>query len=215
MKTAVVVFPGSNCDRDLARALETISGQECLRVWHQEATLPDVDFVGLPGGFSYGDYLRCGALAAVSPIVKDLKKRAAQGLPMIGICNGFQILCETGILPGMLMPNGSGRFIHRDVRLQVASNKGPFLEGYRQGRFVDFSIAHHDGAYQADDETLQALEGEGRIAFTYADNPNGSARDIAAILSANHRILGLMPHPERHMDGDGKRFFGAVLGALS
>ena len=215
MKTAVIVFPGSNCDRDLAVALEAVTGHKCLRVWHQETTLPDVDFVGLPGGFSYGDYLRCGALAAVSPIVQDLKKHADAGKPMIGICNGFQILCETGILPGMLMANAGGRFIHRDERLRVASGKGPFFKGYSKGAQVDFSIAHHDGSYQADAATLDALADEERIAFTYANNPNGSVGDIAGILSENHRVLGLMPHPERHMDGDGKRFFEAALGAVS
>ena len=181
MKTAVIVFPGSNCDRDLALALEMVTGQTCQRVWHQETTLPDVDFVGLPGGFSYGDYLRCGALAAVSPIIQDLKKRADAGLPIIGICNGFQILCETGILPGMLMPNIGGRFIHRDERLMVLSGQGPFFHGHRPGAILDFSIAHHDGSYQADAQTLDQLADEDRIALTYANNPNGSARDIAGV----------------------------------
>ena len=215
MKTAVIVFPGSNCDRDLAESLEAVSGHPCTRVWHQETKLPDVDFVGLPGGFSYGDYLRCGALAAVSPIITDLKAKVADGLPAIGICNGFQILCETGILPGMLMANAKGRFVHRDEPLKIASTNGPFLKHQTKGAQINFSVAHHDGSYQADDETLDQLEQEGRIAFTYEDNPNGSARDIAGILSENGRVLGLMPHPERHMEGDGRRFFEAALGALS
>ena len=214
MKTAVITFPGSNCDRDLAESLEAVTGQPCTRVWHEETALPEVDFVGLPGGFSYGDYLRGGALAAVSPIVQDLKAKAAEGLPVIGICNGFQILCEAGILPGMLMANTSGRFVHRDVTLRVESDAGPFLKHQSKGTNLRFSVAHQDGCYQGDDDTLNRLSGEGRIAFTYRDNPNGSACDIAGITSANHRVLGLMPHPERHMAGDGKRFFEAALGAL-
>lgn len=215
MKTAVIVFPGSNCDRDLAESLEAVTGQPCARFWHQESELPDVDFVGLPGGFSYGDYLRCGALAAVSPIIADLKAKVAEGLPVIGICNGFQILCETGILPGMLMANAKGRFVHRDETLKIESDAGPFLKHQSKGGRITFSVAHHDGSYQADEETLDQLADEGRIAFTYTDNPNGSVRDIAGIMSENHRVLGLMPHPERHMVGDGKRFFEAALGALS
>ena len=215
MKTGVIVFPGSNCDRDLALSLERVSGQPCQRIWHQETDLPPLDLIGLPGGFSYGDYLRCGALAAASPIVSALKSKVAEGLPLIGICNGFQILCETGILPGMLMPNVGGRFVHRDETLIVQSNKGPFLHHQTPGAKLTFSVAHHDGSYQADEETLNRLEGEGRVAFTYTNNPNGSARDIAGILSENHRVLGLMPHPERHMDGDGGRFFDAAIGVLS
>ncbi|MGB0785154.1 MAG: phosphoribosylformylglycinamidine synthase subunit PurQ [Alphaproteobacteria bacterium] len=215
MKTAVIVFPGSNCDRDLAESLEAVTGQQCIRVWHREPELPDVDFVGLPGGFSYGDYLRCGALAATSPIIRDLKTKVAKGLPVIGICNGFQILCETGILPGMLMGNKHGRFVHRDETLKVESVKGPFFERHMLGAKLDFSVAHHDGSYQADEEILDKLEDQGRIAFSYTNNPNGSARNIAGILSANHKVLGLMPHPERHMGGDGKRFFEAAIGALS
>ena len=205
MKTAVIVFPGSNCDRDLALALEAVTGQPCQRVWHQETTLPNVDFVGLPGGFSYGDYLRCGALAAVSPIIKDLKKTLKAGLPMIGICNGFQILCETGILPGMLMPNAGGRFIHRDERLQVASGTGPFFQGIALGPRWIF---HRASRWVVSNRftNIGQLKGDGRIALTYADNPNGSVQDIAGILSTNHRILGLMPHPERHMEGMANAF---------
>ena len=215
MKTAVIVFPGSNCDRDLAEALEAVTGQPCTRVWHAETTLPKVDLVGLPGGFSFGDYLRCGALAATSPILDDVRAKTAQGLPLIGICNGFQILCEAGILPGMLMGNRDGRFIHHDVSLQVASDQGPFFKAYDLGARLNFSVAHHDGSYQADAETLNRLEGEGCLALTYEVNPNGSARGIAGILSANHRVLGLMPHPERHMAGDGRRFFASALDALA
>lgn len=216
MKTAVIVFPGSNCDRDLAESLAAVSGQACLRLWHREPRLPDgIDLVGLPGGFSYGDYLRCGALAATSPIVADLVNKVAGGLPVIGICNGFQILCEARILPGMLMANTGGRFVHRDETLRVETNAGPFFKHQHKGRHLTFSLAHHDGCYQADASTLDQLAQEGRIAFTYTNNPNGSARDIAGILSENHRVLGLMPHPERHMDADGKRFFEAAMEALT
>ena len=215
MKTAVIIFPGSNCDRDLAESLEAVTGLPCIRVWHRETTLPKVDLVGLPGGFSYGDYLRCGALAATSPIIQDVQAKAKQGLPIIGICNGFQILCEAGILPGMLMRNRHGRFIHQDASLRVASDLGPFLKAYSIGDRLRFSIAHHDGSYQADTRTLDQLADEGRIALTYETNLNGSERNIAGILSANHRVLGLMPHPERHMAGDGQRFFKAVLEAVT
>ena len=215
MKTGVLVFPGSNCDRDLALSLERVTGKPCQRIWHQETTLPSLDLVGVPGGFSYGDYLRCGALAAASPIMRDIRTKAARGLPILGICNGFQILCEAGVLPGMLMPNISGRFIHRDVVLQVQSTKGPFLRHQTLGSHLTFSVAHHDGSYQADEATLTKLQDEYRIAFTYKNNPNGSAWDIAGILSENHRVLGLMPHPERHMDGDGQRFFEALVEVLS
>ena len=153
MKTAVIVFPGSNCDRDLAESLELVTGEPCQRIWHQETELPeDIDLVGLPGGFSYGDYLRCGALAATSPIIETLRERVAQGLAVIGICNGFQILCETGLLPGMLMPNAKGRFVHRDETLRIESTQGPFLSAQTQGAEMTFSVAHHDGSYQADVE---------------------------------------------------------------
>ena len=215
MKTAVIVFPGSNCDRDLAESLEAVSAHPCIRVWHQETQIPAVDFVGLPGGFSYGDYLRCGALAATSPIIADLRVKAANGLPIIGICNGFQILCEAGILPGALLPNAGGRFIHRDETLRIEGQGGPFFQHQPQGGQLRFSIAHHEGSYHSDEQTLDKLEDEGRIAFRYLDNPNGSARHIAGVLSENRRVLGLMPHPERHMNGDGRRFFEAALGALS
>ena len=200
MKTAVIVFPGSNCDRDMAVALREATGREPAMVWHRETDLPDVDLVAVPGGFSYGDYLRSGAMAARSPIMRDVVEKAGKGLAVLGVCNGFQILTETGLLPGALMRNANLDFICRDVDLVVENAQTMFSSRYEQGGTIRIPVAHHDGNYFADDETLRRLRGEDRVAFTYRDPVNGSVEDIAGILSENRRVLGLMPHPERAVD---------------
>ena len=220
MRAAVIVFPGSNCDRDLAVAFRT-AGAEVAMVWHKETELPaGTDLVGLPGGFSYGDYLRCGAIAAQSPICGAVRAHAGRGGYVLGICNGFQILTETGLLPGALLRNAGLHYVCRTVGLDVATTQSAFTEGYREGARLAIPIAHHDGNYVADPETLAALRGEDRIAFRYADNPNGSADDIAGILSENRRVLGMMPHPERaaepvHGGTDGAALFASLAGALA
>ncbi len=215
MKAAVVVFPGSNCDRDLAVAFEQ-AGFDVSMVWHKDSALPEgIDIVGVPGGFSYGDYLRCGAIAAQSPICRSVVEHTQRGGYAIGICNGFQILTETGILPGALLRNAGLKYICRTVGLKVETADSVFTQGYNTGDVVGVPIAHHDGNYFADAETLKALKGEDRVAFTYTDNPNGSAEDIAGILSANRRVLGMMPHPERAADdGHGGTDGAAVFRAL-
>ncbi|MDO6725426.1 phosphoribosylformylglycinamidine synthase subunit PurQ [Cognatishimia sp. 1_MG-2023] len=216
MKAAVIVFPGSNCDRDLAVAFER-AGADVTMVWHKDSTLPaGVDIVGVPGGFSYGDYLRCGAIAANSPICKAVVKHAEAGGYAMGICNGFQILTETGLLPGALRRNAGLKYICRTVGLQVATSDSAFTSAYAKGDTIDIPIAHHDGNYFADDETLARLQGDDRVAFTYAENPNGSVADIAGVLSANRRVLGMMPHPERAADAghggtDGTAMFSALM----
>ncbi|MGH1446654.1 MAG: phosphoribosylformylglycinamidine synthase subunit PurQ [Cognatishimia sp.] len=216
MKAAVIVFPGSNCDRDLAVAFER-AGADVTMVWHKDSTLPaGVDIVGVPGGFSYGDYLRCGAIAANSPICKAVVKHAEAGGYAMGICNGFQILTETGLLPGALRRNAGLKYICRTVGLQVAASESAFTSAYAKGDTIDIPIAHHDGNYFADDETLARLQGDDRVAFTYAENPNGSVADIAGVLSANRRVLGMMPHPERAADAghggtDGTAMFSALM----
>lgn len=200
MRAAVVTFPGSNCDRDLAVAFESV-GFEVHRVWHKDTSLPDgLDVIGLPGGFSFGDYLRCGAIAANAPICREVKTFAERGGHVLGICNGFQILLETGLLPGALMRNSNLHFVCKPVRLRVESDASPYTASYGVGREVTIPIAHHDGNYQADTGTLARLDGDGRVAFRYLDNPNGSAGAVAGILSENHRVLGMMPHPERSID---------------
>lgn len=222
MKSAVVVFPASNCDRDAAVALEQITGEKPHMVWHGDVELPDVDLIVLPGGFAYGDYLRCGAMAAHSRIVRDVKAKAEEGVAVLGICNGFQVLTEAGLLPGALMRNASLKFVCRPVGLVVEETQSTFTRRYNKGEAVYFPVAHHDGNYFADDDTLDRLEGENRIVFRYAEgqNPNGSARDIAGILNEKRNVLGLMPHPERACDPllggtDGQKLFKSLLETLS
>ncbi|WCM29387.1 phosphoribosylformylglycinamidine synthase subunit PurQ [Sphingomonas sp. QA11] len=217
MKTAVIVFPGSNCDRDIAVALEAITGVKPAMVWHGETSLPDgVGLVALPGGFSYGDYLRSGAVAARSPIMRAVVEAADSGLPVLGICNGFQVLTEAGLLPGALMRNEGLDFVCRDVELTVANAQSAFTSRYGQGETITVPVAHHDGNYFADAETLDRLEGEGRVAFRYAGQVNGSARKIAGVLNAAGNVLGMMPHPERRIEAahgglDGRRLFEGLL----
>jgi phosphoribosylformylglycinamidine synthase I len=219
MKAAVITFPGSNCDRDLAVAFEQ-AGAQVVRIWHKDTALPaGVDVVGIPGGFSFGDYLRCGAIAASSPVGQAVAAFAGRGGHVLGICNGFQVLTEMGLLPGALMRNAGLRFVCRTVGLRVASNDSAYTAGWGRGDAIRLPIAHHDGNYTADPETLARLHGEDRIAFTYADNPNGSMADVAGVLSPNRRVLGLMPHPERAIDpalggADGSVLFRSLLGAF-
>ncbi len=220
MRAAVVVFPGSNCDRDLATALRN-AGAEVEMIWHKDSDLPQgVDIVGVPGGFSFGDYLRCGAIAANSPICKAVTAHAERGGYVLGVCNGFQVLTETGLLPGALLRNMNQHYICRTVGLEVATSASAYTEGYNAGQTIAVPIAHHDGNYFADEATLDMLEAEDRVAFRYTDNPNGSLRDIAGILSENRRVLGMMPHPERaadeaHGGTDGAALFRALTGALA
>jgi phosphoribosylformylglycinamidine synthase len=219
-RAAVVTFPGSNCDRDLAVALEKVSGTPPIRVWHGDAELPDgLDFIGLPGGFSYGDYLRCGAMAARSPIVRAVVEAATKGVPVLGVCNGFQVLTESGLLPGALMRNAQLTFVCRTVPLVVENSQSLFTGGYEQGATIMLPVAHHDGNYFADEATLDRLEGEGRVAFRYGDNCNGSQRAIAGVLNQTGNVLGMMPHPERAIEpelggSDGRALFESAVGAL-
>ncbi|HXO90649.1 MAG TPA: phosphoribosylformylglycinamidine synthase subunit PurQ [Stellaceae bacterium] len=228
MRIVVLIFPGSNRERDLCAALALVTGREPVRVWHRDTTMPKCDLVVLPGGFAYGDYLRCGAMAAHSPIMRDVRERAADGVPILGICNGFQILTEAGMLPGALLPNRSLRFTCRDIHLRVENNQTIFTCGYAAGQTIRVPVAHHDGNYTADAETLDRLEDQGLVAFRYcgldgdlseAVNFNGSARAIAGILSDSRTVLGLMPHPENATDPllggtDGRAFFDGLIGAL-
>jgi len=217
MKTAVIVFPGSNCDRDLAVALETVTGTAPAMVWHGDDALPEgLGLVAVPGGFSYGDYLRSGAIAARSPIMRAVVEQAGRGLPVLGVCNGFQVLTEAGLLPGALMRNGGLNFVCRDVALTVENAQSAFTSRYDAGETIRVPVAHHDGNYFADADTLDRLEGEGRVAFRYGEPVNGSARNIAGILNAAGNVLGMMPHPERkietaHGGTDGRRLFEGVL----
>ncbi|HEX8261779.1 MAG TPA: phosphoribosylformylglycinamidine synthase subunit PurQ [Allosphingosinicella sp.] len=220
MKSAVIVFPGSNCDRDLAVAIEAVTGSRPAMVWHRETELPaGLDLVAVPGGFSYGDYLRSGAMAARSAIMRAVGEAAARGVPVLGVCNGFQILTEAGLLPGALMRNAGLHFVCRDVPLKVENSQTAFTSRYEAGEAITIPVAHHDGNYQADPETLDRLEGEGRVAFRYADEVNGSARGIAGIVSEAGNVLGMMPHPERmvepaHGGADGRRLFEGLLEAV-
>ena len=217
MKTAVIVFPGSNCDRDLAVAFEQATGQAPHMVWHQETSLPDgIDLIGVPGGFSYGDYLRSGAMAAQSPVMRAVSDAAADGRYVLGICNGFQVLTESGLLPGALMRNAGISFVCRDVKLTVANTQSAFTNLYDAGEDIVVPVAHHDGNYFADSDTLDRLEGDGRVAFRYAEDVNGSARNIAGVLSAAGNVLGMMPHPERMTEAvqggsDGRRLFEGLI----
>jgi len=221
MKTAVIVFPGSNCDRDLAVALEAMTGRPAEMVWHGETSLPQgICFIGVPGGFSYGDYLRSGAMAARSPVMRAVVDAANRGVPVFGVCNGFQILTETGLLPGALMRNAGIRFVCRDVKLAVANAQTVFTSHYAAGEEIMIPVAHHDGNYFADNETLDRIEGEGRVAFRYAEPVNGSARDIAGLVNAAGNVLGMMPHPERRIEAahggtDGRRLFEGLLEAVA
>ena len=229
MKAAVIVFPGSNCDRDVMVALEASAGRAPAMVWHNEQALPACDLIVLPGGFAHGDYLRAGAMAARSAVMADVVRRAKAGVPVLAICNGFQVACEAGLLPGALMRNAGLRFVCRWVSLRVEEAESPFTAGYRAGQVVRMPIAHHDGNYFADPETLARLEGEGLVAFRYVDgdsetgdgaNPNGSLADIAGILNPARTVLGLMPHPERAAEpalggADGRIVFDALVEALA
>ncbi len=220
MKAAVIVFPGSNCDRDLADAITKVTGAAPQMIWHAETELPEgLDFIGIPGGFSYGDYLRSGAMAARSPVMQAVVAAAGEGRTVLGICNGFQVLTETGLLPGALMRNAGLNFVCREVRLEVVNSQSIFTSRYAAGETVTIPVAHHDGNYFADAETLARLEGEGRVAFRYAEPVNGSARNIAGILNDAGNVLGMMPHPERLIEDaqggtDGRRLFEAVQAAL-
>jgi phosphoribosylformylglycinamidine synthase len=212
MKSAVIVFPGSNCDRDAARALERLSGKPAAMVWHKDTTLPEgTDLVVLPGGFSYGDYLRSGAMAAKSPVMRAVVDHAERGGLVLGICNGFQVLTETRLLPGALGRNIGLKFSCKDVPLAIANGNTRFTRAYREARDTEIPIAHGDGRYIADDATLDELEGEGRVVFRYLDNPNGSMRDIAGIVNARGNVMGMMPHPERASDPVLGRTGGAAV----
>lgn len=229
MKAAVIVFPGSNCDRDVQVALRQSMGSEPVMVWHKDRDFEKVDLIVLPGGFSYGDYLRCGAMAGKSPVMKEVVARANKGVAVLGICNGFQVLTECGLVPGVLMRNADLRFVCRDVNIKVESSQSLFTAKYEQGQAIRIPVAHHDGNYYADDDTLNAMEERGQIAFRYCDaggavndtaNPNGSQRNIAGIYNETKTVLGLMPHPERLSDprlggNDGRGMFDGLVEALS
>ena len=221
MKSAVIVFPGSNCDRDLAEAIRLVSGKAPEMVWHRSNELPEgLDLIAIPGGFSYGDYLRSGAMAAQSPVMQAVKSAADRGVAVLGVCNGFQILTEAGLLPGALMRNAGINFVCRDVPLKVENSQSAFTSRYGSGEEIIIPVAHHDGNYQADQETLDRLEGEGRIAFRYLDECNGSARNIAGIINEGGNVLGMMPHPERmvetaHGRTDGRRLFEGLVESVS
>jgi phosphoribosylformylglycinamidine synthase subunit PurQ / glutaminase len=227
MRASVIVFPGSNCDRDVKVALERITDGHVNMVWHADSEVPESDLIVLPGGFAYGDYLRTGAMAAHSRIMRDVVAKAKAGTPLIGICNGFQVLCEAGLLPGVLLRNASLKFVCKDVWLRVEETATPFTSHYALGEVIRLPVAHGEGNYFADPDTLNALENEGRVVFRYVDetgnrtpaaNPNGSQHNIAGICDSTRRVLGLMPHPERLIEpllggADGCRMFESVLAA--
>jgi phosphoribosylformylglycinamidine synthase subunit PurQ / glutaminase len=228
MRACVIVFPGSNCDRDVKVALEAVSGQPVHMVWHGETSIPASDLIVLPGGFAFGDYLRCGAMAAHSPVMRDVVAKAKVGMPVLGICNGFQVLTETGLLPGVLMRNASLKFVCKDVHLRVEQTDTLYTNRYGKGEVIRIPIAHGDGNYFADTATLQSLEAEGQVVFRYVDragmvardaNPNGAQHAIAGICDKTRRILGMMPHPERLSEPllggvDGRRLFESIIGKL-
>jgi phosphoribosylformylglycinamidine synthase subunit PurQ / glutaminase len=222
MRAAVIQFPGSNCDRDMAVALDQVAGNAQTRiVWHKETSLPEgLDLVAIPGGFSFGDYLRCGAIAARSPIARAIVDFANRGGYVLGVCNGFQVLTETGLLPGALLRNAGLKYICKTVPLQVETTDSAFSAGYEAKQRINIPIAHHDGNYTADAQTVARLQAEDRVAFTYLDNPNGSVADIAGVLSENRRVLGMMPHPERIADPalggtDGAALFRALANRMT
>ena len=229
MKAAIVVFPGSNCDRDVQVALRQSMGSEPLMVWHGDASLPSVDLIVVPGGFSYGDYLRSGAMAAKSPVMNDVVSKANKGVPTLGICNGFQILTECGLLPGVLMRNAKLKFICKDVHLRTEVNESAFTSNYSQGQIIRIPIAHHDGNYFAEEATIERMEDNDCIAFRYVDangnqgngsNPNGSCNDIAGVFNETRTVLGMMPHPERLSDpklggNQGRLMFDGLVKTLS
>lgn len=228
MKSAVVTFPASNCNRDMFDALEKITGQRPHEIWHQDTDIPDVDLIALPGGFSFGDYLRCGAMAARSPAIKGVMAHAERGGNVIGVCNGFQVLTEMGLLPGALMRNRSLKFVCKTVQLKVENASGTYTNAYADGQVINIPVAHHDGNYFADDETLARLEDNGQVTFRYVDpsgeatkaaNPNGSQHNIAGITNERGNILGMMPHPERLIEDaqggiDGRGFFESIINTL-
>jgi phosphoribosylformylglycinamidine synthase len=218
MKSAVIVYPGINRERDLARALELVTGTAPYMVWHDDAEIPDVDLIAVPGGFSYGDYLRCGAIAGQARITADLKKKAAKGVRVFGVCNGFQILTEIGLLPGALLRNAHLKFVCKEVKLEVVNSRTAFTNAYAQGQIIRCPVAHHDGNYFADEGTISKLEDEHRVVFRYAQgtNPNGSINDIAGIINEKGNVLGMMPHPENlveplHGGLDGRGIFESLL----
>lgn len=229
MKSAVVTFPASNCNRDMFDALEKITGQRPHEIWHQDTEIPNVDLIALPGGFSFGDYLRCGAMAARSPAIKAVAAHAKRGGNVIGVCNGFQVLTEMGLLPGALMRNRSLKFVCKTVQLKVENENSTYTNAYNQGQVINIPVAHHDGNYFADDETLTRIEDNGQVAFRYVNhsgdatkeaNPNGSQNNIAGIMNERGNILGMMPHPERLIEDaqggtDGRGFFDSIINSLN
>ncbi|WP_193181550.1 phosphoribosylformylglycinamidine synthase subunit PurQ [Nisaea sediminum] len=229
MKSAIIVFPGTNRERDMAVALQQASGKAPHMVWHRDTDIPDVDLIVVPGGFSYGDYLRAGAIAAHSPVLRSLKEKADKGVPVMGVCNGFQVLTETGLLPGVLMRNAGLKFICRNVGMRVETSQSLFTGGYEDGQVLSIPVAHHDGNYFADERTLDEIEQNGQVAFRYVDengemnaagNPNGSARSIAGVFNKEKTVLGFMPHPENAIDSavggtDGRGLFDGLVRALS
>ena len=221
MKAAVIQFPGSNCDRDMQVAIQQEMEAETILHWHADANLPmDLDFIAIPGGFSYGDYLRSGAMAARSPVMASVIKAADRGVPILGVCNGFQILTESGLLPGALMRNKDQNYICRNVTLNIANNQSIFTRGYKKSSQISIPIAHHDGNYFADEATIKSLQDDDRIAFTYHDNVNGSQANIAGVLNKNANVLGMMPHPERAIDirhggTDGLKLFRSLVRELA
>ena len=222
MKSAVVQLPGLNRDRDMIAALTKISGHAPVTIWQTETEIPDVDLIVIPGGFSYGDYLRCGAIAARMPVMQAIREKAEQGVKVLGVCNGFQILVETGLLPGALMMNASLKFVCREVKLEVVNAETDFTRAYAQGQIIRCPVAHHEGNYFADPETLKVLEGDGQVVFRYAEgtNPNGAMNDIAGIINAKGNVLGMMPHPENlieaaHGGNDGRGIFASALDVIA